>query len=65
MANLQLATLFDENVAGNPIGIAPLANMESIAPNCSVLRRFKTSRLVENTCSFWAREVPHAQQALA
>ena len=37
--------------AGIQSGIAPMANMESIAPNCSLLRRFKTSGSVENTWS--------------
>src|SRR5207248_8482072 len=47
--------------AGIQSGIAPMANMESMAPNCSLLRRFKTSGSVENTCSILgARGVPRA-----
>src|SRR5882762_3152247 len=47
--------------AGIHSGIAPMANIESIAPNCSLLRRFKTSGSVENTCSILgARGVPRA-----
>jgi hypothetical protein len=47
------------NVAGIHSGIAPMANMESIAPNSSLLRRFKTSDQSKNVQAFSERAVRH------
>src|SRR5437016_10428681 len=49
------------DVAGNRVGHRADGEHESTAPNCSALRRFKTSASVENTCSILgARGVPCA-----